>query len=164
MFATFAEDTPRRSTERPSPATDSGDTTASGLDNSISLMTRHLILSNSNQLIRVTSAQIAYVESDGSYSTMVLTDGRRSVFSFNLATFERLLETQLGTESQTFMRIGKCLIVNSDYIFSINVAHQELVLAGFDGGGEMTLGASREALKALKAVVEESIKSRRIGL
>ncbi|MDO4159109.1 MAG: LytTR family transcriptional regulator DNA-binding domain-containing protein [Prevotellaceae bacterium] len=127
-------------------------------------MTKHLVVSNSNLLIRVTSGQVAYITSDGSYSTMVLTDGRQHVFSFNLSTFERLLETQLGTESQIFIRLGKSLIINSSYIYCINVSKQELVLSGFDLREEISLSASREALKALKSVIEESTKSRRIGI
>ena len=34
---------------------------------------------------------------------MVLIDGRKHVFSFNLSSFEKQLETQLGLESQIFI-------------------------------------------------------------
>ncbi|MFA6875120.1 MAG: LytTR family transcriptional regulator DNA-binding domain-containing protein, partial [Parabacteroides sp.] len=93
-------------------------------------MAKHLILSNSMLLIRVTAERIAYISSDGSYSTMVLVGGKRHIFSFNLSAFEKQLEQQFGTESQVFIRLGKGLIINSDYIYSINISKQELILSG----------------------------------
>jgi len=127
-------------------------------------MVKHLILSNSNLLIRITADRIAYIASDGSYSTMVLAEGKQHVFSFNLATFEKQLEQQFGTESQIFIRLGKGLIINSDYIYSINISKQELVLSGINFPEDFVLPASKEALKSLKSVLEESLKSRRIGI
>lgn len=117
----------------------------------------HLIVSNSNLLIRVEPGQVAYISSDGSYSTMVLADGRQHVFSFNLSAFERLLETQLGGQSQTFIRLGKSLIINRAYIYCINLSKQELTLSATGSSEGFVLSASREALKALKSVMERGI-------
>jgi len=127
-------------------------------------MAKHLILSNSMLLIRVTAERIVYISSDGSYSTMVLVGGKRHIFSFNLSAFEKQLEQQFGTESQVFIRLGKGLIINSDYIYSINISKQELILSGVGFTEDFVLSASRDALKSLKNVLEESIKSRRIGI
>lgn len=123
---------------------------------------KYIILSNSNVLVRVEAADIAYVSSDGSYSTMVLTDGRKHLFSFNLSSFEKQLETQLGLDSQNFIRLGKSLIVNCDYIYSINLPSHELVLSGRQLAETFTLSASHEALKSLKSMVENKYKKRRL--
>lgn len=123
---------------------------------------KYLILSNSNVLVRVAVPDVAYISSDGSYSTMVLTDGRKHVFSFNLSTFEKLLESQLGLESQIFIRLGKSLIINSNYIYCINIPSQELILSSDKMAEWFTLNASRDALKSLKSMIEENVKSRRL--
>ena len=123
---------------------------------------KYLILSNSNVLVRVAVPDVAYISSDGSYSTMVLTDGRKHVFSFNLSTFEKLLESQLGLESQIFIRLGKSLIINSNYIYCINIPSQELILSSDKMADGFTLNASRDALKSLKSMIEENVKSRRL--
>ena len=123
---------------------------------------KYLILSNSNVLVRVAVPNVAYISSDGSYSTMVLTDGRKHVFSFNLSTFEKLLESQLGLESQIFIRLGKSLIINSNYIYCINIPSQELILSSDKMAEGFTLNASRDALKLLKSMIEENVKSRRL--
>ena len=123
---------------------------------------KYLILSNSNVLVRVAVPDVAYISSDGSYSRMVLTDGRKHVFSFNLSTFEKLLESQLGLESQIFIRLGKSLIINSNYIYCINIPSQELILSSDKMAEGFTLNASRDALKSLKSMIEENVKSRRL--
>lgn len=93
---------------------------------------------------------------------MVLIDGRKHVFSFNLSSFEKQLETQLGLESQIFIRLGKSLIINSKYIYSINVPAQELTLSCSSIPGEFILNASRDALKSLKSMIEINLKTRRL--
>lgn len=119
---------------------------------------KHVILTNSSVLVRVVAEDIAYVMSDGSYSTMMLVDGAKHVFSFNLSAFEKVLVGQLGNESRTFIRLGKSLIVNREYIYCINLTQQILTLR-CPLARKMTLNASREALKGLKEILENEIKT-----
>jgi len=95
---------------------------------------------------------------------MTLIDKNEHLFSFNLASFEKLIEQQLGTDAQTFIRLGKSLIINGRYIYYVNVSKQQIILSDSTFPAKFTLSASKEALKALKSVLEESIKSRRIGI
>ena len=81
-----------------------------------------IIISNTNELVRVRPERIVYIESDGNYSTMVLHDKTEHVFTMNLAHCQELIEQQLGKEAETFIRIGKQLIINREYIFKIIVS------------------------------------------
>lgn len=127
-------------------------------------MSKYLVLINSNEVVRVSPDRIVYILSDGNYSTMTLVDKEEHVFTFNLASFEKIIEQQLGTDAQTFIRLGKSLIINGRYIYYVNVSKQQIVLSDSSFPNKFTLSASKEALKALKAVLENSIKSRRIGI
>ncbi len=127
-------------------------------------MSKYLVLTNSNDLVRVSPDRIAYISSDGNYSTMVLVDKEEHLFTFNLAAFEKIIEQQLGTEAQTFIRLGKSLIINGKYIYYVNASKQQIILSDSSFPYKFNLSASKEALKALKTVLEESIKSRRIGI
>jgi DNA-binding LytR/AlgR family response regulator len=115
---------------------------------------RVLIISNTNELVRVKPERVVYVESDGNYSTMVLHDKTEHVFTMNLAHCQELIEKQLGKEAETFIRIGKQLIINRDYIFKINVNRQTLIMSDMALNQTFTLQASKEALKQLKAYME----------
>lgn len=113
-----------------------------------------LIISNSNELVRVRPERIVYVVSDGNYSTMVLHDKTEQVFTMNLAHFQQMIEEQLGKDAMTFIRIGKQLIVNRAYIFKINPNKQQLIMSNTDVNIAFDLQASKEALKQLKALIE----------
>lgn len=127
-------------------------------------MSKYLVLINSNEIVRVSPDRIVFILSEGNYSTMTLIDKEEHVFSFNLAAFEKIIEQQLGTDAQTFIRLGKSLIINGKYIYYVNVSKQQIILSDSSFPNKFTLSASKEALKALKVVLEESIKSRRIGI
>ncbi len=116
-----------------------------------------LIITNSNELVRVKPERVVFIESDGNYSTMTLHDRTEYVFTMNLAHCQQLIEEQLGKEAETFIRIGKQLIVNRAYIFKINVNRQQLIMSDMSLRETFTLSASKEALKQLKAYLESTI-------
>ena len=121
------------------------------------MSTKVLIISNTNELVRVRPERIVYVESDGNYSTMVLHDKTEYVFTMNLAHCQQMMEEQLGKEAMTFIRIGKQLIVNRAYIFKINPNKQQLIMSDMDVNIAFDLQASKEALKQLKTLMESEI-------
>jgi len=122
-------------------------------------MLQHLVISNSNELVRVTPGRIVYITSEGNYSTLILTGKKERVFTINLGSIQRLLETQLKERSQQFIRIGKSLIINRDYIYLINISKQQLILSDRQFQQSYELTASRDALKQLKTVIESSINN-----
>ena len=119
---------------------------------------KEIIISNTNELVRVKPERVVYVESDGNYSTMVLHDKTEHVFTMNLAHCQQLIEKQLGKDAEIFIRIGKQLIINRGYIFKININRQQLVMADMALNEAFTLQASKEALKQLKAYLESLTK------
>ena len=89
-------------------------------------MKKQIIISSTNELVRVLPERIVYISSDGNYSTMVLHDKTEHLFTFNLSHFQKLIEKQLKDEASQFIRIGKSLIINRDYIYRINLTKQQL--------------------------------------
>lgn len=122
-------------------------------------MPKYIILTNNNEVVRVSPERIAYVTSDGNYSSMVLIDYEKHVFSFNLSAFEKIIEQQLDSEAQTLIRLGKRLIINERYIHYINISKQQIILSdiSFPTKTKFILKASKEALRKLKETLEESI-------
>lgn len=124
-------------------------------------MEKILIFNSRDELLRVQLNRIIYIESDGNYSTLVLDNLNNHVLAINLLTFQKLLETQLGPSADRFIRIGKSLIINREYIYCINVLKQKLILAGFDHEHSFTLSASKDALKRLKALLIETYQAQK---
>lgn len=117
-------------------------------------MNTPLLISTTNELIRVYPERIVYISSDGNYSVMVLHDKTEHLFSFNLSHFQQILEEQMKAEASAFIRIGKSLIINRNYIYKINIGKQTLIMSDMKLVNSFTLSASKEALKQLKCFVE----------
>ena len=84
-------------------------------------MKKQIIISTTNELVRVLPERIVYISSDGNYSTLVQTDNETRMISFQLGQVEKMIDSQLGAEGKVFIRIGKSLIINSSYIYHINL-------------------------------------------
>lgn len=120
-------------------------------------MTRYLIISNSNELVRIAPERIVYISSDGNYSMLAQTDGEMRMLSYQLGQIERMIASQLGSEGSVFIRIGKSLIINRSYIHFINVQKQKLMLSDAKDFCH-TVTASKEALKQLKELLEKEMQ------
>lgn len=120
-------------------------------------MKRSLIISTTVDLVRVLPEKIVYISSDGNYSTLVLSDGESRLISYQLGQIEKMISSQLGSEGNAFIRIGKSLIINRLYIYYINIPKQKLILSD-TASVSHTVSASREALKQLKELIEKEVK------
>lgn len=120
-------------------------------------MKRQLVISTSIDLVRIAPERIVYIGSDGNYSTLVQTDGEMRMLSFQLGQIEKMISSQLGSDSNIFIRIGKSLIINRSYIYYINISKQKLVLSDIMSFNH-SLTASKDALKQLKDLLETEVK------
>ena len=117
-----------------------------------------ILYGTTNELVRVLPERIVYILSDGNYSTMALHDKTEHLFTFNLSHFQKLIEQQLKEDACRFIRIGKSLIINRDYIYRINLTKQQLVMSDMALNQAFMLSASKEALKQLKQLLENGVK------
>lgn len=120
-------------------------------------MKKHIVISTSVDLVRISPERVVYVASDGNYSTIVQSDGETRVLTFQLGQIEKIMSEQLGSEGNTFIRIGKSLIINRSYIYYINVQKQKLILSD-NATFSHSVSASKEALKQLKELLEKENK------
>lgn len=118
-------------------------------------MNRRLTFSTSTEIVRVPSDSVVFVSADGNYSAINLADGGLYVLTLQLGQIERRIARLLEADDNRFIRIGKSLIVNSDYIAFINPPRQKMILSDCRTF-RREVSASREALKALKEFLEKN--------
>ncbi len=117
-------------------------------------MSRYLIINTSIDLVRIASEKIVYISSDGNYVHLIDANGESRMLSHQLGEIETLIGKQLKDEGIAFLRIGKSLIVNRNYINYINISKQKLILSDVATFSH-TLSASKEALRQLKELIEK---------
>ena len=110
-----------------------------------------LKISTSVGLFRVPTDDIAYIEASGNYCDVHLFNGESVTMTFQLHYFVEVLGM---LQQNFFLRVGKSLIVNKNFVYAINVTNQELKLMDYRAHHSFRLKASKEALKELKSVLE----------
>ncbi|MCR5158568.1 MAG: LytTR family transcriptional regulator [Prevotella sp.] len=111
---------------------------------------RQLIFFNSrDNLLRLDMERIAYFEADGNYTTIVTKNKLKVQVGISLSRMETALGEQLRENASIFMRIGKRFIINREFIFNIDCAHQRLVLTDMESF-VYSLPISKDALKKMK--------------
>lgn len=113
-----------------------------------------LLFATSTELLRVAPATVVCVTADGNYSVITMVDGKSFVLTMQLGQVERRIAEMLASNDNRFIRIGKSLIVNRDFIAFINPARQKMVLSDCRTFRHEAT-ASKEALKALKELLEK---------
>ena len=112
-----------------------------------------LKIKTSTELVRVRTDEIVYVCADGNYSDLMLTNGRSRKMTFQLHYFDDIFK-QL--QHNTFVRVGRSLIVNKRYVFVVNLTEQKLLFTGNNLNTDIKpIRVSREALKQLMELLAE---------
>ena len=109
-----------------------------------------LYFNTRDELTRINLNDVAYFEADGNYTHIMLSNGCKATILISLSAIEHLIDNELKGQVKPFIRIGKSYIVNSSFIFQINVLKQKLVLTNVVSSHVFTLNISKEALKNLK--------------
>jgi len=70
-------------------------------------MLKHLVISNSNELVRVTPDRIIYITSDGNYSSLVLSGNIERIFSINLSSGKAESKATDENTSDNYIKLKK---------------------------------------------------------
>ena len=118
-------------------------------------------------LVRVAVDEIVYIKADGNYSDLVLINGQCRKMTFQLHYFED--EIKKLQNADMFIRLGRSLIINMNYVQMIDLIDQTITFGGKhlvrpprtnnphtwrperdEDSDIYTVNVAREALKSLK--------------
>ena len=118
----------------------------------LALMVTHLVISKGTELHSFPLDTLVFIIADGNYSEAITLDGHKALISMQLGQIELLMEQQLGSQKSNFIRLGRGLIINKEYIYHIDISKKLLIMSDCKGLCR-ELSASREALLKLKEYV-----------
>lgn len=118
------------------------------------LMNKRLIFTTSTEIVRVPPESVVFITADGNYSAITMADGENVVLTLQLGHIERRIAEMLDKDDHRFIRIGKSLIVNRDFIAFIHPVRQKMILSDCRSFRH-EVSASKDALKALKELLEK---------
>ena len=112
----------------------------------------YVFFNSRDELQRIEVTKIVYFEANGNYTDIVMINKLRASICMNLGEMEKALADQIGNESKQFMRIGKRFIINMQYVYSINVLKQQLILSYYDHFA-FQVSISKDALRKMKELM-----------
>ncbi len=118
------------------------------------LLNKRLIFTTTTEIVRMPADSVVFITADGNYSTITLADGENFVLTLQLGQIERRIAEMLDKDDHRFIRIGKSLIVNRDFIAFIHPVRQKMILSDCRNFRH-EVSASKDALKALKELLEK---------
>ncbi|HBC21516.1 MAG TPA: hypothetical protein DC009_05445 [Porphyromonadaceae bacterium] len=117
-------------------------------------MGKQLLFSTSVELVKVPADAVVYITAQGNYSLVKTAGGDEYLLTKKLGDVESRLSSMTDNNRCSFVRIGKSLIINCNFISYIHTAQKKLVMSD-SRTFRHELSASREALRLLKEVLEE---------
>lgn len=111
-----------------------------------------IIFCTRDELLRMEIDRIVYFEAEGNYTRIVTKNNFRVLIPGGLTKTSDELSKQLGEHAKMFLRVGKCHIINTSYIKSINMANQQLILTDLESFA-FKLSVSKDALKKVKELI-----------
>lgn len=117
-----------------------------------------LLFSTRDELTRIRLERVMYFEADANYTKVVFANGVTATLLTSLVHLESLIAGVLIEKNNIFVRIGKRYIINSAYLFQINILRQRLVLSDLTSPYTATLSVSKDALRKLKALYTTPVR------
>lgn len=114
-----------------------------------------LVFQSRDELAKFDLSKVVYFESNCNYSKVYYPNGSTLSVIASLSFVESLLNDMDSTVARKFLRVGRFLIINTDYLFRINVIHQQLILTDGISPQTFTLKASKPSLRQLKNLYKD---------
>lgn len=116
-----------------------------------------LMITTSTALYRFRTDEIVCVRASGNYCDVCMCTGTPSTLTFKLHQFDEWFAT---LRNNTFVRVGRSIIVNKLFVQSVNITDCRIVLSGGKMPAPVTYtGLSKDSLKALKTELEKGEQS-----
>lgn len=119
---------------------------------------KRLCLNSRDELIVIRLDQVAYLESNGNYSNVVMIGGTKIMLTFGLGKMEEFIMNSFrDTGRSYFVRLGRKYIINQTYLFQISIPRQRLVLSDM-AGHSYTLSVPKTLLKNYKELMRNGFE------
>lgn len=109
-----------------------------------------LCLNSRDELLFIDLEKIAFFKANGNYTNITYIEGQQQMLTMGLSKIEQVLRTALPQgKPSPFLRLGRSLIINQTYLYSISVVRQRLSLSDFCGH-IMSLAVPKQLLRDYK--------------
>lgn len=113
-----------------------------------------ICINTRNELNLIDLDLVACINANGNYSNVMYIDGNKIMVSVGLSQFESIIKDAVVKTKvfNTFVRLGRSVIVNNRYLSQINIQKQKLTLSD-RGTHAYQLTVPKNLLKSYKELI-----------
>lgn len=118
-------------------------------------------LNTRNEMLIIYLDKVAFFQANGNYSEITYIEGQKQMLTLGLSKVEEYLKKILPANKMSpFIRIGRSLIINQSYLYSINTLKQKLILSDC-ANHTYILTVSKNLLKAYKEIISKKYSDKK---
>lgn len=108
-----------------------------------------------DEMLIIDLDKVAFFQANGNYTELTYIEGQKQMLTLGLSKVEEYIKKVLPADRpSSFIRIGRSLIINQRYLYSINTLKQKLVLSDC-ANHTYILSVSKNLLKAYKEIMSK---------
>lgn len=117
-------------------------------------MQERITFSTTTEIVSLPADSLVFVSADGNYSIFTMANEEEFVITKQLGEVEEHIASAITQADTRFVRIGRSLIVNRDFITYVSPQKKKLFLSDCRSF-RYELTASAQALSALKSLMDK---------
>ncbi len=90
---------------------------------------KKVCINTRDELLILDLDQVAFFQAEGNYTRLTYISGYALVLNTGLSGVEKILVNSLPKGSSAFVRLGRSLIINENFLSNINLLKQYLILS-----------------------------------
>lgn len=90
---------------------------------------KKILINKRDEMVVVFLDNVAYFSADGSYTKMVYISGMQTYLAIGITEMEKIITSTCGNKPSPFIRLGRSIILNQSFLFSINVLTHKITLS-----------------------------------
>ena len=117
---------------------------------------KKLCLTSRDELIIIDLTEVVYMQANGNYTHIVYAEGLKITVSLGISKLESLIPADKNIGP--FVKMGRSLIINQNYLLNINSLKQKVTLIG-KGKNVFNLSVPKALLKKYKEQLSQTNNS-----
>lgn len=106
-----------------------------------------------DEMLIIDLQKVVFFQANGNYTELTYIEGQKQMLTLGLSKVEEYIKKALRADiPSSFIRVGRSLIINQRYLYSINTLKQKLILSDC-ANHTYILSVSKSLLKAYKEIM-----------
>lgn len=116
-----------------------------------------LCINTRDEVVLISLEDIAFLQADGNYTRIMYIEGQQISVSLGLSKMEELIQQTFPKDrTSPFVRLGRSLIINQNFLYYINMLKLKLVLSDRKNHS-YSLNIPKNILKAYRILLDKKV-------